>query len=124
MAIVFTPANRPAGYDQTQKRFSISGLLTLSGNYTILTGIPVDFSNTLNSSGTQIVLPPTYTGPNGPGQGVPLTLVGGAAGYTFYWDSTNKSIRIWNGTTEVATGTIPAALTAAASYCTFTWLRG
>lgn len=124
-APTFTTASRPAGYDQTQRRFSLSGLLGLSGNYTITTGIPIDFTNTLNSSGAKIIIPPTYTGANGPGQAVPLTaFIPPVAGYSMYYDSTNKSIRIWNGTTEVATGTIPAALTAAGLYAEFSFLRG
>jgi hypothetical protein len=123
-APTFTLALRPAGYDQTQRRFSLSGLLGLSGNYTITTGIPISFNGILTATGMTFVLPPTYTGTNGPGQGVPLGVTGGAAGYTLYYDPTNASIRIWNGTTEVATGAIPDALTAAGIPVTFTFLRG
>lgn len=124
-APTFTQANRPAGYDQTERRFRLSGLMGLSGNYTIATGISISFIGILNSSGSVVIIPPTYTGSNGPGQGVPLgAWFAGIGGYTMYYDSTNKSIRIWNGTTEVATGTIPAALTAAGIPATFEFLRG
>jgi hypothetical protein len=124
-APTFTIANRPAGYDQTQRRFRLSGLLGLSGSYTVLTGIPINFLTIVNSSGVAGVLPPTYTGSNGPGQGVPLNAqINSVGGYSMYYDSTNSSIRIWNGTTEVATGTIPAALTAAGIPATFEFLRG
>jgi hypothetical protein len=125
-APTFTIANHPAGYDQTQRRFRLSGLLGLSGNYTISTGISINFIGILNSSGAVVNIPPTYDGPNGPGSSVPLptTEITSVGGYQLWFDPTNKSIRIWNGTTEVANGTIPAALTAAGIPATFEFLRG
>jgi hypothetical protein len=124
-APTFTLANRPAGYDQTQKRFRLSGLMGLSGSYTTATGIPINFLTIVNSSGAAVSLPPTYTGANGPGQGVPLNAqITSIGGYSMWYDSTNHSIRIWNGTTELTTTTIPAALTAAGIPATFEFLRG
>lgn len=121
----FTAFGRPAGYDQTQKKFTLAGLLGLSGNYTIVTGIPMDWTNTLNSSGAKIILPPTYDGSNGPGTSIPLFAnITSIAGYALYLDPTTKNIRIWAGITEVATGTIPAALTAAGIPSLFYFLRG
>ena len=113
-APTITLANRPAGYDQTQKKFTLSGLLGLAGLYTTSTGIPIDFTSIYNASGTKLVIPPTYTGANGPGQSVPVppSTIQPTAGYSTFFDSVNKSIRLWNGTTEVSTGAIPAALLA------------
>jgi hypothetical protein len=123
-APTFTPNNNPAGSDQTQRRFRRYGLLGLSGNYTISTGIPINFVGILTATGATLILPPTYTGANGPGQAVPVWAeIVGVGGYTMFFDSTNKSIRIFNGTTEVATGTIPAALTAAGIPAMFEWIR-
>lgn len=126
-APTFTPNSFPLGYDQTRNRFRLSGLLGLSGNYTITTGIPLaTFAGILNSSGAVVTIPATYDGPNGPGSGVPLPTsdITSVGGYQLWYDQTNKSIRIWNGITEVATGTIPAALTAAGIPATFEFLRG
>jgi hypothetical protein len=113
-APTFTPNNRPAGYDQTQRRFSISGLLGLAGLYTNATGIPIDFTAIYNASGTKLIIPPTYTGASGPGQSVPVapSPIQPTGGYSIFYDTVNKSIRIFNGTTEVSTGAIPAALLA------------
>jgi|SRR6185312_9782028 len=124
-APTFTQANRPAGYDQTQRRFRLSGLMGLSGNYTNGTGIPISFVGILDSSGAVVTIPPTYDGPNGPGLSTPLNAqITAIGGYSMWYDSTNKSIRIFNGTTEVATGALPAALTAAGIPATFEFLRG
>jgi hypothetical protein len=113
-APTFTCANRPNGYDQTQKKFTLSGWLGLAANYTTSTGIPIDFTSIYNASGVKIVIPPTYTGANGPGQAVPLAPsdIQSTGGYSIFFDSVNKSIRLFNGTTEVSTGAIPAALLA------------
>lgn len=113
-APTFTLALYPAGYDQTQRRFTLSGALGLAGLYTTTTGIPIDFTTIFNSSGTKIVVPPTYTGANGPGQAVPLSPseIQPRGGYQIFFDSVNKSIRIFNGTTEVSSGAIPSTLLA------------
>jgi hypothetical protein len=115
VAPTFTLANRPAGYDQTQRRFGLSGALGLAGYYTNGTGVPIDFTAIKNTSGTAIVIPPTYTGANGPGQAIPLPTsnIQSQAGYTLYYDTVNHSIRIFAGTTEASTGAIPSALLAA-----------
>lgn len=111
--------------DQTQKYFNLRGYVGLSGNYTTTTGIPMSFSGILNSSGGSFHLPPTYTGSDGPGHGVPQDgILYSVGGYSMFYDKVNNSIRIFNGTTEVATGTIPAALTAAGIYAIFSFLRG
>jgi hypothetical protein len=114
-APTFTLFNRPFGYDQTQKKFTWTGYLGLAGNYTNATGIPIDFTSITNTSGTKLIVPPTYTGANGPGQSVPTvpTQIQPTGGYTLFYDLVNKSIRIFNGTTEVSTGAIPSALLAA-----------
>lgn len=109
----FTAFSRPAGYDQTQKKFTLAGSLGLAGLYTTSTGIPIDFTAIFNASGTKLIIPPTYTGANGPGQAVPLlAMIQASGGYNIWYDKVNKSIRIWNGTTEVATGPVPAVLLA------------
>lgn len=123
-APTFTPNARPAGYDQTQRKFILLGNVGLSGSYTIVTGIPMDWTNTVDASGNKIILPPTYTGANGPGQAVPLIAdIMSVGGYSLFLDPTTKNIRIWNGTTEVATGALPAALTAAGIPSLFYFLR-
>lgn len=112
-APTFTLNNRPAGYDQTQRRFSLSGALGLAANYTTTTGIPIDFTSIFNMSGVKLTIPPTYTGANGPGQSVPVAAeIQPSGGYILFYDTVNHSIRIFNGTTEVSTGAIPAALLA------------
>ncbi len=112
-APTFTQNNRPAGYDQTQRRFSLSGALGLAANYTTSTGIPIDFTSIFNTSGVNIIVPPTYAGANGPGQAVPVMAeIQPTGGYSIFYDTVNKSIRLFNGTTEVSTGAIPAALLA------------
>lgn len=113
-APTFTQAKYPAGYDQTQRRFTLSGALGLAGQYTNPTGIPIDFTNISDASGTKIIIPPTYTGSNGPGQAVPLSpsTIQPTGGYSIFFDSVNKSIRLFGGTMEVSTGAIPAALLA------------
>lgn len=113
-APTFTRNNYPGSYDQTQRRFSLTGALGLAGLYTTTTGIPIDFLTILNASGNKIILPPTYTGSNGPGQAVPLapSTIQSTGGYSIFYDGVNKSIRIFNGTTEVSTGAIPSALLA------------
>lgn len=111
----FTLYSRPAGYDQTQKKFTLAGLLGLAGLYTNATGIPIDFTAMFNASGTRMILPPTYTGANGPGQGVPIapSEIQSTGGYSLWYDRVNNSIRIFNGITELSTAAIPAALLAA-----------
>ena len=120
----FTPIPK-GGTNQTQKIFELRGYVGLSGNYTNATGIPLSFIGILNASGSAYILPSTFTGPDGPGQGVPLDgnfyPIGG---YQMYYDQVNRSIRIFNGITEVATGAIPAALTASGIYAVFSFLRG
>ena len=113
-APTFTAYNRPRGYDQTQRRFTLYGALGLAGLYTASTGIPIDFTSIYNASGVKVVIPPTYTGSNGPGQSVPTvpSEIQSTGGYTIFYDSVNNSIRLFNGTTEVSTGAIPAALLA------------
>jgi hypothetical protein len=124
-APTFTKYNNPVDKDMTQTRFRRYGLLGLSGNYTIVTGIPITFVGILDSSGNPVVLPPTYTGSNGPGQAVPVWAeIASVGGFSIYYDPTAKTLRIWNGTTEVATGAIPAALTAAGIPAMFEFLRG
>lgn len=110
----FTAFNRPGGYDQTQKRFTLSGYLGLAGLYTNATGIPIDFTAIFNASGVKVTIPPTYTGANGPGQAVPLppSDIQTTGGYSLFYDLVNKSIRIFAGTTEASTAAIPAALLA------------
>jgi hypothetical protein len=121
-APTWTPVAK-GGTDQTQKFFLIRGLLGLSGTYTSGTGIALAFAGILTSSGSPFVLPPTYTGPDGPGQGVPVVVwITNVAGYSIYYIA--GFIRIWNGTTEVATGNIPAALTAAGIFAEAEFLRG
>lgn len=124
-APTFTKYGHPLGYNQTQRRFTQSGLLGLSGTYTNGTGIPLaTFNNILNFSGITVVLPPTYNGVNSPGPGTPVgAVIQSVGGYTLYYDRVNLSIRIFNGTTEVATGTIPAALTAAGIDSTFEFMK-
>jgi hypothetical protein len=113
-APTFTLSPRPAGYDQTQRRFTLTGALGLAGLYTTTTGIPIDFTSIYDASGVKLIIPPTYTGANGPGQSVPLTpsQIQPTGGYQIFFDGVNKSIRIFNGTTEVSTGAIPSALLA------------
>lgn len=123
-APTFTPLGK-GGTDQTQKYFLIRGNVGLSGNYTITTGIPMSFASILTSSGAAYLLPPTYTGSDGPGQGIPVVgWIAPVGGYSMFYDTVNHSLRIFNGTTEVATGTIPAALTAAGIFAEFDFLRG
>jgi hypothetical protein len=123
-APTFTPIPK-GGTDQTQKFFIVRGSVGLSGNYTTTTGIPMSFIGILNSSGSLYHLPPTYTGSDGPGQAIPVAgWLYPVGGYSMYYDQVNHSLRIFNGTTEVATGTIPAALTAAGIYGEFEFLRG
>lgn len=124
-APTFTSYGRPMGYDQTQRRFSLNGLMGLSGNYTTATGIPITFVGILNASGATFTVPPTYTGANGPGQGIPMWAeIVQYAGYNIWYDLINKSIRIFNGTTELTTAALPGALTAAGIPAKFEFLRG
>jgi hypothetical protein len=106
--------NKFGATDQTQAYFRIRGLLGLAGLYTNATGIPFSFIGLLNASGAPVRIPPTYTGSDGPGQAVPVppSQIQSTGGYTLFYDSMNASIRIFNGTTEVSTGAIPAALLA------------
>lgn len=111
--------------DQTQKYFWKRVYTGLSGNYTNGTGIPCSFVNAVTSTGTVFLLPATYTGPNGPGQGIPVAgWFYPIGGYSLYFDQVNRSIRIYNGITELATGALPASLTAAGIYSEFEFLRG
>jgi hypothetical protein len=125
-APTFTKYSHPGGYDQTQKQFSLGGTLGLSGNYTTTTGIPINFLTIVDASGNKVVLPPTFTGASGPGQGVPLPTsnIQPQGGYSMFFDPTNLSIRIFNGATELTTAALPAALTATGIPCRFYFLRG
>lgn len=124
MPAVFTLYNRPRGYDQTQKQFTLSGTLAITGTYTNGTGIAPNFSTgLLQSGGSSYTLPPTYTGANGPGQGVPTNVtVQSAGGYTINY--TGGAIRIFDGSTELETGNVPAAISASGIPTTLTYLRG
>jgi hypothetical protein len=123
-APTWTPVTK-GGTDQTQKYFLLRGNLGLSGNYTATTGIPINFLTILTSTGSAYLLPPTYTGSDGPGQGVPVVgWIQAVGGYSMYYDTVNKSIRIFNGTTELTTAALPAALTAAGIFAEFDFLRG
>lgn len=125
MAAVFTLSKRPAGYDQTQKQFSLSGTTAFAGTYTSGTGFAFNFATgTLNSDGSAYILPPTYTGSNGPGQGVPLSVsVAPIAGYIFNYVGGVFFIYTAGGT-ELTTGTVPAAISAAGVPTTAHFLRG
>lgn len=114
MAAPTFTASKFGAVDQTQKYFRIRGLLGLAGLYTTTTGIPFSFIGLLNAAGLPFHLPPTYTGSDGPGQAVPVppSSIQSTGGYSLFYDSVNASIRIFNGTTEVSTGAIPAALLA------------
>jgi hypothetical protein len=110
----FTINSRPNGYDQTQRRFTLSGLLGLVGLYVNGTGIPIDFTAIFNASGNKVTIPPTYTGGAGPGQAVPVAAdIESQGGYSLFYDSTNKSIRIFAGTTEASSAAVPTPLLAA-----------
>lgn len=124
MPAVFTVFNRPRGYDQTQRRFSLSGNMAITGTYTNGTGIvPSLNTGILQMDGSAYTLPPTYTGSNGPGQGVPTgATVQDIGGYTILF--TGGTLRIYNGITELTTGTVPAAISAAGVPTTVTYLRG
>jgi hypothetical protein len=125
MAAVFTIYNRPRGYDQTQKKFSIQGTIAITGTYTNGSGITPNLSTgILQQDGSAYVLPPTYTGSNGPGQGVPTRVdVDPVAGYVINYVGTAIFIFTAAGT-ELSTGTVPAAISAAGIPCTITYLRG
>lgn len=113
-APTFTPNPHPQGYDQTQKRFTLNGLLGLVGLYVNATGIPIDFTAMFTSSGSKLTIPPTYTGGAGPGQAVPVAaFIEAQGGYSMFYDSTNKSIRIFAGTTEASSAAVPTPLLAA-----------
>jgi hypothetical protein len=124
-APTWTPLKK-GGTDQTQKTFLIRGTIGLSGNYTTATGIPLAFAGILTSTGAAYTLPPTYTGSDGPGQGIPLptSYIAPIAGYSMFYDATNASIRIFNGSTELTTAALPGALTAAGIPAEFEFLRG
>lgn len=125
MAAVFTIYNRPRGYDQTQKQFSLEGTTALTGTYTSGTGFAPAFATTsLDAAGNPYTLPPTYTGANGPGQGVPTSVfVQSAAGYTINYVGGVYRIYATDGT-ELTTGTVPAALSGAGIYTKAYFLRG
>ena len=109
MAATLALLPRPASIDNTQRKFTLNGNLTLSGNYTNGTGLPINFSTITDSVGNAHVIPPTYTGVNGPGQGVPTNVaIQGIAGYGFSYAGGN--VKIYSGTTELATGALPAAI--------------
>lgn len=124
MPAVFTVYNRPRGYDQTQKKFSLDGTIAITGTYTNGTGITPNFATgALQQDGSAYILPPTYTGANGPGQGVPVTVqTQSVGGYTINYVGT--AYRIYNGITELTTGTVPAAISAGGIPATVTFLRG
>jgi hypothetical protein len=125
MPAVFTIFNRPRGYDQTQKQFSIEGTTAITGTYTSGTGIAVNFATaSLNADGSAYTLPPTYTGANGPGQGVPTRVeIDDVAGYVTNWVA--GFVRIYSAAgTEVSTGTVPVAISAAGIYTKAAFLRG
>lgn len=124
MASQFTIYNRPRGYDQTQKRFILYGATLITGTYTSGTGIAATFNNIIDAASNAYALPPTYTGANGPGQGVPCDVwVQAPQGYTInylagYW-------RIYSAAgTELSTGTVPAAISAAGIPTEAEFLRG
>jgi tetrahydromethanopterin S-methyltransferase subunit D len=125
MPAVFTIANRPAGYDQTQKKFTLTGTTAITGTYTSGTGFTPNFaSGILNSDGSTYVLPPTYDGPNGPGSGIPQTVwTQNVGGYTINW--LGGALRIYSAAgTELTTGTVPAAISAAGIFTEAIFLRG
>jgi hypothetical protein len=124
MPAVFTVANRPQGYDQTRNRYTLYGTSAITGTYTNGTGIAATFTNSIDLAGNPFTLPPTYTGANGPGQGVPANvwtqppqayIINFVAGY---W-------RIYSAAgTELSTGTVPAAVSAAGIPTAAEFLRG
>lgn len=125
MPAVFTIYNRPRGYDQTQKKFTLDGSMAITGTYT--SGMGIAFSGSvglLNSDGSTYNLPPTYTGSNGPGQGVPIEVdIFDVQGYITNYIA--GFIRIYTAAgTELTTGTVPAAVSAAGLDSTLTYLRG
>lgn len=125
MPAVFSIYNRPRGYDQTQKKFSLSGTMAITGTYTSGTGITPNLSTgILQQDGSAYILPPTYTASNGPGQGVPTDVqVDPVAGYVINYIS--GALRIFSAAgTELATGTVPAAISASGINTTISYLRG
>lgn len=125
MPAVFTIYNRPRGYDQTQKQFTLEGTSAITGTYTNGTGIVPSFATTtIDAAGNPYTLPPTYTGANGPGQGVPTAVeVQSVAGYTINF--VGGAYRIFSAAgTELSTGTVPAAISAAGIYTKAHFLRG
>lgn len=125
MAAVFTIADRPAGYDQTQKKFSLSGTTAFSGTYTAGTGFAFNFATgTLQSDGSKYILPPTYTGAKGPGHGVPTRVeVASVAGYIINYVDGVFFIFTTAGT-ELETGTVPTDISDAGVPTVATFLRG
>jgi hypothetical protein len=125
MPAVFTIYNRPRGYNQTQKQFSLEGTTAITGTYTSGTGITPNFATgTLNADGSTYTLPPTYTGANGPGQGVPTAVwMQNVGGYSINY--VGGVYRIFSAAgTELTTGTVPAAISAAGIYTEASFLRG
>ena len=124
MPAIFTIANRPAGYDQTQKKFCLTGTTLITGTYTSGTGIAPTFNNIVDLQSNPYVLPPTYDGPNGPGLGVPQTIWTQApAGYTINY--IGGVYRIYSAAgTELTTGTVPAAISGAGIPTQAEFLRG
>jgi hypothetical protein len=125
MPAVFTIANRPAGYDQTQKKFCLTGTTLITGTYTSGTGITPNFATgILNADSSSYVLPPTYDGPNGPGLGVPQTVwLQAPGGYTINF--IGGVYRIYSAAgTELSTGTVPVAISGAGIATQAEFLRG
>jgi len=95
----------PKGVDNTQRRTIIHGICALSAGGTYVTnGIPLNWGTmqdaNLNNT-TNFIIPnvgPTQTQPD-PAYFFSKT---GATGYTYVYDGTHNTLRIWNGGTELA----------------------
>ena len=125
MPAVFTIYNRPRGYNQTQRQFTLEGTTAITGTYTAGTGFVPNFATgVLNPDGSAYALPPTYTGSNGPGQGVALMVwLLPVGGYNINY--VGGAYRIYTAAgTELTTGTVPAAISAAPIYTDASFLRG
>lgn len=95
------------GQDHTQESVIPAGQVTLTAASTYVTnGLPVPWTKATNSAGTGIVVDSLQTVPYDA-----LFYSVGGSGYTYSWDQTHNTLRIFLGGTEVTNGAaIPAAV--------------
>lgn len=100
----------PNGVDNTQRRQIVNGICALSASTYPANGVPINWAAMLDGNGGGLFVPASSN--DVPIAGTPqFTSTKGAAGdgnnYTYVYDATHGTLRIFLGGTEFTSGNVP-----------------